>query len=117
MPLPSSRGVRARRSKEYRNAASVLPLPVGALMSVCSPVAIAGHACSCTAVGSANARANHSCVWGLKAESGTGPSGYDARQARRSRIVYPATSRAVRRTSSSMASVSTPVNVFCWLGW
>jgi NAD(P)-dependent dehydrogenase (short-subunit alcohol dehydrogenase family) len=41
-------------------------------------VAIAGHACSCTAVGPANARANHSCVWGLKASSAaTIPSGYE----------------------------------------
>ena len=55
------------------------------------------------------ARPNHSCVWGLKDERGTVDRGYDDH--------VPATSRAVRRTSSSIASVSTPVNVFCWLGW
>ena len=43
-----------------RNAASVLPEPVGAEISVCDPVAMAGQACACTAVGSANAFANQS---------------------------------------------------------
>src|SRR3954469_8582606 len=44
----------------HRNAASVLPDPVGAEMSTCSPEAIAGHACSWAGVGAANAAANQS---------------------------------------------------------
>src|SRR3954469_12857120 len=42
----------------HRNAASVLPDPVGAEMSTCSPEAIAGHACSWAGVGAANAAPN-----------------------------------------------------------
>ena len=34
-----------------RNAASVLPEPVGACTSTCAPVAIAGQAASCAGVG------------------------------------------------------------------
>ena len=30
---------------------------------------------------------------------------------------YPAIARALRKTSSSIRSVSFPVDVFCWLGW
>ena len=48
------------RSSAHRNAASVLPEPVGAEISVCSPVAIAGHACAWAGVGAAKARSNHS---------------------------------------------------------
>ena len=42
---------RASRSIAHRNAASVLPEPVGAEISTCSPEAIAGHACAWAAVG------------------------------------------------------------------
>ena len=56
----------ASRSIPYRNAASVLPEPVGALIRTCSPEAIAGHACSWAGVGAANASANHWRVVGLK---------------------------------------------------
>ena len=55
-----------------------MPEPVGAEISACSPVAIAGHACAWAAVGSANARVNQSRTWGVKAESGT----YDGTLAR-----------------------------------
>jgi len=34
-----------------RKAASVLPEPVGAAISVCRPAAIAGHAAACAGVG------------------------------------------------------------------
>ena len=39
---------------------SVLPLPVGAQTSVCSPAEMAGQPCTCAAVGSGNDVANHS---------------------------------------------------------
>ena len=42
-------------SSPHRNAASVLPEPVGAEMSTCSPPAMAGHACSWAGVGRSNA--------------------------------------------------------------
>jgi hypothetical protein len=48
-----------------------LPEPVGAEISVCSPVAIAGQACAWAGVGAAKARSNHSLTCGVKAESGT----------------------------------------------
>lgn len=43
----------------HRNAVSVLPEPVGARISVWSPDAIAGHPCSCAAVGAGNEASNH----------------------------------------------------------
>src|ERR1035437_1990151 len=60
----------ASRSIAHRNAASVLPEPVGAEIRTCSPEAIAGPACSCVPVGGADAPWNHSRVRGLKAVSG-----------------------------------------------
>jgi hypothetical protein len=47
-----------------------LPDPVGAEISTCSPVAIAGHACACASVGAANACSNHARVRGAKESSG-----------------------------------------------
>ena len=61
----------ARRSIAYRNAASVLPDPVGAEIRTCSPDAIAGQACSCAAVGASKAPLNHSRVRALKTSSDT----------------------------------------------
>ncbi len=69
---PSGVGAATSRSMPQRNAASVLPEPVGALISVCSPEAIAGHACACAAVGSAKARVNQSRTCGVKGASGIG---------------------------------------------
>jgi len=63
------------RSSAHRNAASVLPDPVGAEISACSPVAIAGQACDWAAVGSAKARVNQSRTWGVNADSDI-PPGY-----------------------------------------
>ena len=57
-----------------RKAANVLPEPVGADSSTCSPEAIAGQACSWAAVGAANARANQSRVAGLKPSSAEMPA-------------------------------------------
>src|SRR3954452_21598498 len=66
------------RSSAHRNAASVLPLPVGALSSTCSPVAIAGHAWAWAGVGSANAAENQSRTRGEKAARGSTPTAYGA---------------------------------------
>ena len=40
-----------------RNAASVLPEPVGAATSTCCPAWMAGHACACAGVGASKVRA------------------------------------------------------------
>ncbi len=48
---------RTRSSMTVRNAASVLPLPVGAASSVCCPARMAGQAPSCAGVGAENALA------------------------------------------------------------
>jgi hypothetical protein len=63
--LASVRGCAASRSIAHRNAASVLPDPVGALMSTCSPDAIAGQAWACAAVGASKAPANQSRTAGV----------------------------------------------------
>jgi hypothetical protein len=55
--------------RHQRNAASVLPLPVGARISVDSPRAIAGHPSCCGLVGSGNAALNHSRTAGWKISS------------------------------------------------
>src|SRR6266404_1013805 len=49
-----------------RNAANVLPDPVGAAMSVCLRLLIEGHACSCGGVGSLNCLANQFATAGWK---------------------------------------------------
>src|SRR3981081_338717 len=49
-----------------RNAARVLPEPVGARTRVLWPDAIAGQASSCARVGAAEELSNHSCVGGWK---------------------------------------------------
>ena len=58
-------------SMAQRKAASVLPDPVGAATSACSPAAMARHASACTAVGAAKTPANHSLVGGEKRASGS----------------------------------------------
>src|SRR5687768_11362760 len=57
----------------HKKAASVLPEPVGARMSACSPAAIAGHPSACAGVGSPNVVRNHSRTGGEKLSSTTGP--------------------------------------------
>jgi hypothetical protein len=42
-----------------RNAANVFPVPVGARMSVCAPLAIAGQPSRCGALGSPTVSVNH----------------------------------------------------------
>src|SRR5215207_9471154 len=50
----------------HRNAASVLPEPVGARTSVWSPEAIAGQPCSCAAEGAAKLASNQALTAGEK---------------------------------------------------
>ncbi len=56
---------RTSESMAARNAASVLPEPVGAAISACWPLAIAGQASSCAGVApSGNVLANHAWTAG-----------------------------------------------------
>ena len=48
----------------HKNAASVLPLPVGARINVEFPAAIAGHPCVCGGVGDSKEWRNHSATAG-----------------------------------------------------
>src|SRR5205085_9932893 len=61
----------ASRSSAHRNAASVLPDPVGAMTRVLSPPAMEAQAPACAAVGSVNAPVNHSLVSVLNPASGS----------------------------------------------
>ena len=54
-----------------RNAASVFPEPVGAQMSVCRPLEIAGQPSAWACVGPSNADRNQACVAGVKSASGS----------------------------------------------
>src|ERR1700719_1692260 len=54
------------RLMHHRNAARVLPVPVGARIKVDSPRAIAGQPCSCGLVGAAKTASNHSRTGGRK---------------------------------------------------
>src|SRR3954465_14689633 len=53
-----------------RNAASVLPEPVGAAISVLWPERIAGHASACAGVGDGNVRRNQLATAGWKESGG-----------------------------------------------
>ena len=57
------------RSIAARNAVSVLPDPVGAQISVCSPATMCGHPSTCGGVGDGNELANHSATAGENAWS------------------------------------------------
>ena len=58
-----------RRSIEARNAVSVLPLPVGAQIRVCSPAAIGGQPSIWAGVGAGNDAANQARTAGENASS------------------------------------------------
>ncbi|WP_414172971.1 hypothetical protein [Clavibacter tessellarius] len=62
----SGAGREASRSMDQRNAASVLPDPVGATTRACDPFCTASHAPVCAAVGPGKAPWNHSRVAGEK---------------------------------------------------
>ena len=64
-------GFRASRSRHHRNAASVLPLPVGAWINVCRPVEIDAQPPSWAAVGASNADSNHARTGGENGASGS----------------------------------------------
>ena len=66
-------GTAASLSIAHKNAASVLPEPVGATTSVSSPLPIARHAPAWACVGSANAPSNHARVAGENPSSGSSP--------------------------------------------
>ena len=55
------------RSIDHKKAASVLPLPVGAQISVCSPAAMGGQPSSWGLVGSGKDAANHAPTAGENA--------------------------------------------------
>src|SRR5262245_49117173 len=60
---------------QTRNAASVLPVPVGAAISVSRPRAIAGQPCACASVGpSGNRRSNQAPTAGWKEASASMPA-------------------------------------------
>ncbi len=101
--LSDGAGVEAMRSSAHKKAASVLPEPVGATTSVCSPPEIACHACCCASVGRANAEPNQSRVMAEKPASGSGgPAARSARAARAARAARP---RARRPTAASASCV------------
>ena len=54
-----------------RNAASVLPEPVGAMTSVLAPSAMADHACVWAAVGDSKVPVNHSRASALNRARGS----------------------------------------------
>ncbi len=62
----SGGGAVASRSRAHRNAARVLPDPVGATTRACCPPATASHAPVWAAVGPSNAPVNQSRVAGEK---------------------------------------------------
>ena len=62
----------AIRSSDHRNAASVLPEPVGATTRASRPRWTASHAPVCAAVGAAKAPSNHARVAGVNARERVG---------------------------------------------
>jgi hypothetical protein len=66
--------LRTKRSMQARNAASVLPDPVGAEISVVRPARMCGQPCSWGSVGVPKRWTNHSCSngWAQDRELGTG---------------------------------------------
>src|SRR6185437_1808663 len=60
--------LRTKRSMQAKNAASVLPEPVGAQISVSVSARMCGQPCSCGSVGVPNFAANHSRTSGCAHE-------------------------------------------------
>ena len=65
----SGNGAVTMRSMLHKNAASVLPEPVGAQISVWAPSAIAGQPCDWAGVGSGNDDENQALTAGEKRSS------------------------------------------------
>ena len=76
VPPASRLGADPMRSMAQRNAARVLPDPVGAHNNVCSPAAIDGQARACANVGSGKAASNQARTGG---ENGTGATPWASR--------------------------------------
>src|SRR5262245_11591342 len=80
VPAPPGRGSDTSRSMPHRNAASVLPDPVGARMSVWSPPAMAGQPWAWAGVGAGKLVSNQACTAGENREASTPATlqtGYD----------------------------------------
>ncbi len=72
VPAVAGRGsLAARRSMAHRNAASVLPEPVGAMTRVLAPSAMADHASAWAGVGDSKVPVNHSRVSAVKRARGS----------------------------------------------
>ena len=69
---PRAAGSETSRSRPQRKAASVLPEPVGASTSVCSPEAMAGQPWACGGVASAKVVENQARTGAEKRSSGSG---------------------------------------------
>src|SRR4029079_19370987 len=69
------RGRAARRSSVQRNAASVLPLPVGAWIRVWRPSLTAAQPSACAWVGTSNVASNQARTAGLNGASGSAVGG------------------------------------------
>src|SRR4029077_1430584 len=67
-------GVWISWSIDERNAARVLPDPVGAMRSVLSPLLMTGQAWACAGVGAGNEVRNHSRTAGWNASSASLPT-------------------------------------------
>src|SRR5579862_6251117 len=87
-------GSEATRSRHHRNAARVLPLPVGAAMSAWRPAATSRHPRSCTSVGSANDDRNQSRT-GAEKRSRAVPTSNKVRPFRLCKQVFELTFTAV----------------------
>src|SRR5215216_4208239 len=70
---------RTRSSMAEKNAARVLPDPVGAAISVCRCFLISGHARNCGSVGAGKLRANQRATAGWKISSFIGEMHYKGR--------------------------------------
>src|SRR6202030_4212660 len=67
------------RLMHHRNAARVLPVPVGARIKVDSPRAMAGQPCSCGLVGAAKTASNHSRTGGANRPASSFAEAFDER--------------------------------------
>ena len=67
----AGRGCSTRRSRHHRNAARVLPLPVGAWIRVLRPALIAAQPCAWAGVGASNVASNQALTAGPKGASGS----------------------------------------------
>ena len=66
---PGSEAPDAKAFNAQRKAVRVLPLPVGAVMTRCSPAAMRGQLRSCTSVGAGKRSLNQAATPGWKAAS------------------------------------------------